>query len=210
MKKKTSFEKVKQYFFSDKGDLNWWVDEEDLEDHKEVWEDNPEMLEVKKERTISGHEYNKWLIGNVYGDYEGNFTDEECSCGHLLIFPDDGDCKGKERFCSSHDCEFVNKEMKEYQDAEEVKWKRISDAPELPRFREEGQTIEEFMKKYGFTTFKPEDKTCVVCKKQVEVSDFYRTAEYAAVLFEHEGCTNKGPAIFIPQGKKAEDWAKIL
>lgn len=234
MKKKNPFERFKQYYYSDndfdekgevtsRGDINWWIDEDDLEDFKEQWEEQLTSGDIKliEEREINGKEYNEWIIGNYFGDFEGKYMDEECpECQCLLVDPecrehDDSNHEfkrvqptGKERFCSNHECEYVSEEFDAYLKSDEEFWTWLGKQPELPKFREDGQTFEEFCEKYGFEA-KP-TMECITCKNIVPYSDFYRNKMGAHISYSHDECTNKGPSIYRPLGKEAEKWASLL
>lgn len=236
MKKKNPFERFKQYYYTDSefdangeitshGDINWWIDEEDLEDFKEMWEEQIAAGEVVRleEREINGKQYNEWINGNIFGDYEGTFVDEECpECQHLLINPDniqhtlDEDKEfvrvqpsDKDRFCSNSECSYESPEQIAYRKSDNDYWNWLHEQPELPKFREPGQTLEEFCQQYEFSDIK-NPTTCTVCKRQVPVSDFYRNKLGAFISYEHDDCSNGGPTIIRPLGKEAEKWGKLL
>lgn len=115
MKKVNPFVFIKQHFYeSEDGEHLYWVDEEDLETFKENFSDYLEEGIIKKtdERNIKGVEYNKWIVGLVFGDCEGEIVDEECPiCQHLLV---SDYVKENARYCSSFDCEYQNEVLTEY------------------------------------------------------------------------------------------------
>lgn len=233
MKKVNPFILVKQYFYTDDeydpqgnitshGDMSTWVDEDYLEDFKGMWEEQLEAGEIRLEgeRTLKGVEYNEKLIGSIYGDFEGKFTDEECTiCQHLLVTPSlssgHKDPTGNERQCSNYheECNWMNDELKEWYDEDKKWWQAIRDKPDPPKFRVEGQTLAQFCEKYGFSRDLRGDYSnhdCKVCKRLVPVADFYRTKDMAIITYEHEDCTNQGPSIIIPQGEQAKKWKELL
>ena len=235
MKKINPFVLVKQFFYSDSehdangevtshGDINWWVDEDYLGDFKETFDDQLKSGDIVliDERTIKGVEYNKQLIGSPYDDYQGHFVDEECpECEHLLVFPDcmkhDDDDKdfqrvqptGEERHCSDADCNYANEDYMAYENSEDDYWSWAANQPDLPQFREPGQTAEEFIEKYKFGDVKDPDE-CIVCKRMVPITDFYINKMGAHIKRDHD-CKNSGnPSHYRPLGKEADKWNKIL
>jgi uncharacterized protein with PIN domain len=222
-RKSNPFERIKQYYVEDKdNDIYWWINEDGWEEFKDNFQDfflDPKFHEGKT-REINGKQYNEWLFEQSFGEFEGTIVDADCpECGHLLVKTeseigfDEEDKKLYEGlhdlfFCS--DCTYRSEDQIKLDQREADKWEAIKNAPEKPKFRVPGQTLEEFINHYKFDKLRLEDKVCVVCKKEVEVSDFYRTEDHAVIIFKHEGCTNSGPAIFIPQGKNAEQWKKLF
>lgn len=214
-KRKNPFVRIKQYFYEDGDDICCWVDEDFVDEFLSIhsdWLEPDETgnipLKCTEERILNGKAYNEWIIGNTYGDYEGIYVDEDCpECEHLLILPEcyDDILPVNARFCSS--CDYENKEFKEYIKERDARWKR-DDKP-LPRIKEVGQTLDEFIEKYGFVRFEKEIE-CVVCNRVVPVSDYYRSGGYAIISYEHDNCTNGGPCVAIPQGKEAKRWGEIL
>ena len=142
----------------------------------------------------------KYIFGCYDENYGGTVLDKDCpKCGHLLI---------EQAFGSScSECDYGDEEyLKHEKDLEDSR-----NAPPLPRFREEGQTFEEFSKKYRFDLDRLSTRAgeCVRCKSTMNLKDFYRTSEYAAIEYVCPNCDN-GAGVFIPQGKSAEEWARIL
>jgi hypothetical protein len=227
MEKVNPFIRIKQYKYTDHeldengeiklfGNFMWWIDEDDLEDFKEVHADGFESGEIKliEERVIKGVDYNNWLIGNVYGDYEGKYVDETCpKCGHLLVLPDlidhdrDPRPSGDERFCSNNECDHTNAEYDNYLAEDEKFWEELASKPEV-KIKEPGQTLEEFNEKYGMEA--PVEMECIKCKRIVPAKEWYRNKGYAVVSYKHENCSNQGPSMAVPLGKEAEKWANLL
>lgn len=216
MKKKTNlFEKIKQFHVVDIPEISWWIDECDWPNFKDMF---PDLFEdgnnpVKGERILNGKEWNDWIIGSVFGDYEGHVMDEECpDCGHLLVAPNEaeGEFKGKSpRFCS--ECEFVNDDLIAIEEEEEAESERARNAPSEPKIRLEGQTLEQFCNKYGFKYPEALKMNCIQCKRDITPSDFYRTKSMAIIIYSHThtGCQNQ-PAHVSPQGEKRKEWKDLL
>lgn len=225
MKRKNNFERVKQYRYTDDvldengevkliGNFDWWINEDEHEHFKEHFLEDCDTDEITYlgEREISGKEYNDWLIGNDYGDLEGTYVDEDCpECGSFLVEPNGifykTDMSGT-RFCS--ECNYENDKHIEAQELEKKIREEEMNKPEKPKFREQGQTFDEFCEKYKVEEGS-ETTHCVVCKNDVPYNDFYICDGNAFVTYEHDNCTNKGPAKIIPFSQKQRDkWAKIL
>lgn len=213
-KRKNPFVRTKQLFYDDGLDIHWWVDEEDHKWFLDQFSDlEPKLLD---ERTINGKEYNEWMIGNQFGDYEGEYVDEDCPlCEHLLVLPDCHSMSdkytpnGKEYFCSNFECDYENEHYKAYREEDARYWEEFRNKPESPKFREVGQTLEQFVERYKFGRFEKEVE-CTVCKRTVPVSDFYLSFGYAIISYSHEDCSNGGPSVLRPQGEKAKEWANLL
>jgi hypothetical protein len=225
MKRKTNlFEQVRQFHVIDEENgINWWVNEDEWEDFKEQWSDyfEEESNFLRGERVISGKKYNESLIGAPFGDHEGTIVDEDCpKCGHIMaeadmMIVDEEDKKKFEgltspRFCT--DCDYMNSDATIMFEREQKFWDDIRNAPPAPRYREAGQTLDEFLAKYEFS-YDNSIKTCVQCGNEVSVSDFYRTKDYAFVEFMdgHAGhCKNGGPTLVRPLGEKQEMWSNFF
>jgi len=203
-KRENLFERIVQYYVSDKDDnINWWVNEEDMANfrisHKDFFDEDPDF--VKETRTISGKEFNDWLIGNTFGDHEGSFIDKDCpECGHLLVVRDED--LPDEVFCS--DCDYCSEEMIKADNDFDIELKQ----PEV-KLRIPGDTLEEFKNRYGFSEG-IEETVCIICKKVVPVSDFYRGRDMAVIDYKHEGCTNGGPSVCRPLGELEKKFLKLF
>ena len=230
MKRKNDFEWIKQEFYEDGGDIHWWIDEDEIEEFLLSWGDdvpNGTMLKKTDERTIRGKEYNEWMIGNVFGDYEGDFVDEDCpECEHLLVKPNRHEdyFTGNELHCSNHDCKWHNEAMKTFWDKNEAEWAEMRDPnkPEEIKIRIAGETIFEFAKRVGLEldgkgNFYIKDDNywtdCMVCKRSIPADDFYigQGTGFAMITFSHDDCTNGGPCIGTPFKKETkEEWGKLI
>lgn len=224
--RRNPFVRVKQFYVEDENfDMNWWIDEEDLESFKKNWccekgEDGPKWEDCHKgdTRELSGKAWNEWMIGSHWGDFEGIFMDEDCpECGCFLIQPaglDEELATGKERHCSSHDCVYTNTAFDTYSRIDQDKWDEIRNAPEPPKFRIEGETVEKFAERHGIDLERMADKDCVKCKQTTAPNDWYQTKSYAAIIYGEghaEDCDNKGcPATLRPLGEELDKWLKIL
>lgn len=224
-KKKDTFELVKQHFYEDGNDIHWWINDDEVEDFLVSWgEDNPD-LEKTDERTLRGKEYNDWIVGNVYGDCEGEFVDEKCPiCGHFTVVPMGHEeyFTEKERFCSNLDCDWVNSEMTAYEESRRLEWERPKDSKPEVKLRVAGETIFEFVKRVKLdmrtkdNVFIKDDNfwsECIVCKRQVPASDFYisKGSGFAVVHFSHDDCTNKGPSIGVPFTQETKkEWGSLV
>ena len=221
MERKNDFEWIKQHYYEDGGDIHWWIDDDNLADFLKEWgneSDEHEDLKKTDERTIRGRQYNEWMIGNVFGDYEGDFVDEDCpECEHLLVVPDrmEDYLTGKERFCSNGSCKYENEEMTTFWEKNEEEWDKIKDPNKKPEFKIKvaGETIFEFEKRVSLSMlesrgfFVRDDNywtTCVTCKREIPADDFYIGQEtgFAMITFSHDDCTNGGPSIGVPFKKK--------
>lgn len=223
-RRRNAFERVKQYYVDDGGDIHWWIDEDELEDFKNNWLDGVNWEEVHKPedvRELSGHEWNKWMVGQPFGDYEGTFIDEDCpECGHFLVLAtcnheELAEDQSKLKHCSEfNDCSYETPEMKEYCKKVEEYWTRPKEKKESPKFREPGQTLEQFCEKYKIELSRKVNTFCVCCKMKVEPSDYYVITGYAMVVFgkgHAEKCENKHcPVTAVPIGKERDKWSKIL
>ena len=224
MKLKTNlFERITQHFVDDGLDIHWWIDDDFIDEFKEIHSDSFDSGEAKitDTRIISGKEWNEFWIGGCYGDYEGVFVNEECDCGHLLVNPEKEESPNA-RFCSSHDCDFINEEFKKYQDEENAKWEEIRNKPPEMKIRLAGEDIFEFCKRVGLqmdkkTGYFIKDNNywtdCVVCKRDVPASDYFigQDSGFATVHFSHDDCTNGGPSVGVPFKKETkEEWGNLL
>jgi len=228
MIEKNPFETIRQYYYTDDGDINWWIDEDELQSFRDEWSEEiaSGSVRLEDERIIRGHEYNKWLNGNVWGDHEGYITLEKCpACGHLLIRPNenDSDTAGQvdaksARYCSNYleednECDYVNEEMKRLNEARERFWERSYETEsKSAKLREPDLTLEQFMEKYNVRALT--DKICLRCKQEVKASDYFIMSGYAVVEYmdgHAEDCENNGPAVLVPVSEKEKrSWNAIL
>jgi hypothetical protein len=217
MKRKTNlFEQIKQFHVQDGPDLNWFIDECDMENFKEMC---PDLFEdgqnpVVGERVLNGKEWNEWAIGSVWGDFEGHVVDEDCpKCGHLLVAPNEAvdEFKGrKPRYCS--ECEFVNEDLLEIEKEEEKEREALRNEPPKPKFRVAGQTLQEFCAHYEIDFEKKQFSECYRCKAAMVASDFYRVSHYAVISYSHKeesSCVNQ-PFMFKPLGEKQKELQENL
>ena len=173
----------------DKDSVQSWLD-----DVKGNLDNMPDFnFELRKMRNVDYMK--KHVIDQPFDDLSNRFVDEECpECSHLLVMHSDN---GK--FCSNHDCPYMDEDFRKYKES----FKVDRSAPPSPKFREAGQTIEEFMEKYGFKPLSEDLDRCVECNERPEVSDFYRTKSGAFIEYLNghaEDCTNKGPCQIRPLG----------
>lgn len=229
MRRKNPFKRTTQYYVDDGENISWWVDEDELEEFKQQWcsdngEDGPKWEDIFKGKTreLSGKEWNDWMIGSPWGDYEGTIIDKDCPlCGCFLVNPDEGgyhsdSYDGSEEHCSNYDCDYKNQKMVDALAIIATKRKEDAETPPLPEFREPGQTVEEFAEKYGICleTKEKNPPVCTQCKNITSVSDFYRTKDCAIIIYgkgHAEDCKNKDcPALLVPLGKQREFWRKIF
>lgn len=211
--------------------LTEWPQEHVEKDRWEQWLEDVKgnvdtMPEFEREEfTVQNREYNKLHIYGRHFDNHDNFiVDEDCpECGHLLVEKenmvyeesdvdhDNGVFKRVGKFCSG--CDYIDQALKDHHEADDARWKAIRETPPEPQFREAGQTLEEFAEKYSFGLDK-KDPVCVSCKRNVGVSDFYRTKDYAFIIHgkgHAEDCENNHcPATIRPLGKQAEKWARLI
>lgn len=217
--KKNLFERVKQHYVEDRSnDIYWWIDDSEWEkfraDFSDFFLDMPDFK--KAEREISGKEYNEFLVGQPFGDFEGTITSHECpECSALMVrsVSQEGFIEVSEEplFCT--ECEYENEDFKTYENRVTSHWEELRNSPPATKYREVGQTLEDFVDKYKFDLEDCAHKICVVCNKELYAKDFYRTDKYAGIEFGHvkdEGCKNSGAGIFIPQGKEVEKWAGLI
>jgi len=228
MKLKTNlFERIKQHFVDDGGDIHWWIDDDYLEEFKEIYSDQFKDGDIKitDTREISSKKWNEWWIGGIWGEYEGILVDENCpTCGHLLVDPEKTDRDDNPlpacRYCT--DCDYVNDDLKAHHEAELKFWEDLSNKPPENRIRLEGETIFEFTKRVGLQMDKRTDyqikndnyyTNCVICKRDIPADDYYigQDSGFAMITFSHEDCTNGGPCVGTPFKKEAkEEWNNLL
>lgn len=197
--------KVINQFLVETGDEKIVFDTmEEVNDFKSNFEDDDEFKITP--RTLNGKQYNDWLIGSRWGD-SSEIIDEDCpKCGHLLAKDTQYDVGHEDReykFCTDHECGFTT-----YQEREPIH-------VEHPKFREVGQTAEQFCKKHKFSDQSINDlKICTACKQEMTIDDFYTSDGNAWLTFKHKednGCTNKGGAIITPFSEKQKNfWGNIL
>ncbi|NRA76828.1 MAG: hypothetical protein HRU18_01360 [Pseudoalteromonas sp.] len=234
MKLKTNlFERITQHFYEDGGDIHWWIDEEDEADFLETFSDAVEDGSLKKTdtRVINGKQWNEWWIGGVYGDYEGKIVNEECpKCGHVLVDPEMDYDKNDEpvidaRFCSNHDCDYVNESFKKASDANDKYWEDLRNKPPEKQIRVAGETVFEFVERVGLSLDKRSGvkkckdyywMPCSICGQTIPNSDFYigQDTGFATVFFGHtceDGKNVNYPSVGTPFKKEAkEKWYGVL
>ncbi len=143
---------------------NELVEEEYLEEFKATILHNFGFLpDFKFERFEKQNR--QYMKENVFGwpfnDYNTAFIDQDCpECEHLLFTVNDEPGS----ICTNYQCKYVTKERMEYQKKKDDEWEALRNAPPLPQFREEGQTLEEFRKKYKFSVSSDDERLCVRCK----------------------------------------------
>ncbi len=224
MKLKTNlFERITQHYYEDGCDIHWWIDDDEEEEFLNFWDENDDLKKTDA-RVISGKEWNEFWIGGIFGDYEGEFVNEVCECGHLLIKPNRHEdyFTETERHCS--DCEWENNEMTMFWAKNKEEWKGFRDPnkpPEL-KLRLAGEDIFDFAKRVGLQLEK-RDKfyikddnywtECVVCERTIPADDFYigQGTGMAMITFSHDDCKNGGPCVATPFKKETkEKWNNIL
>jgi DNA-directed RNA polymerase subunit M/transcription elongation factor TFIIS len=220
--RKNDFVWVKQFLiFDTEGEMNCWVDEEDLEDFKETFSDCFEdgSMKTTEERSLRGKDWNKFLIENTtYGDHEGDFINEDCPmCGHFLIRPHVFYNEKDELFRHCSDCDYQNDLLLEAIKKREEEYEGLRNKPPSPKFREPDLTVEEFAEKYKLRFNDKKDTTfekCVMCKKPFILDEYFVQGGYAMITFKHEkdeGCANKGGTMATPISKKEKDfWRTII
>lgn len=199
----------------DDNDIDWWIDDEDLEDYSDHFEEYPEALIETRE--ISGLEWNNKVVGSIYDDHQGFYLDEDCpECGHFLVHPNSiGDLYREEvpltmKHCSNLECKYATFDFIEAS----LKADQPKVVKEWTKLRLVNETIEEFCHRNKLSLFERNGdfvmKECIVCKQQkLEPDDWYQTKEYAVVTFNHEGCDN-GPCTMVPLGDKKKEWSKLF
>jgi len=202
MRKVNPFVILNQYHYQDE-EHSFWVLEHDLEEFKEQWKDAlANGMKLIKQDTIKGNVFNSSIIGNIVGEYEGFIIDLECpACEALLV-----DYHGDGYYCT--ECDYENEQLVQSQLEER---ERINNYTPPPKMKEAGQTLEEFVTKYGFSKEVFTPKQCVKCKLNInKPTDFYRIKGYAIITWEHGDCTNKGPSCAIPLGDEVNKWLDLL
>lgn len=193
-----------------------WTLKEDLDELLKTIEDHVEkdprrFMDIKIEK-LSNHKFmEEYIYGNPFDDDQSVYSREECpECSHLLVDAEKDEDSG--RFCSNHDCSYVDEKLKTLQEEEKAKLKRIKENPS-PRVHDIGLSLEQFCEKYGIDLSRhSEMKKCVRCKKEIVPTDWFLMMKpgMAVVSYEHEDCDN-GPCVMVPFSKKAKkEWSDLL